>query len=489
MIWILVAQTLTFLHVNDTHHHLYPDAQTAGYARMAWILDSLTTNLPNPIRVHAGDVSVGDLSFNADLVPGRAEFTLLHRLGFRYIAVGNHELDLGENHFLTLLDSVGLPDSSTRILSANMDWATHPLRTRIQPWDTFRVAGKLIGIFGMTTTTPTNILPELGDSIIAQDPIPIAQAMVNTLQTMGVDAIVMLSHLGVREDQEVARNVTGIHLIIGGHSHTYLPQPLVEIDPQGDTVWIVQVGSFSRWVGVSQLDLSGLRPRLSSYITIPITPGTVDTPTQSFLDSLQNTIATVYGHNPYTTPIATVLDTLEGEWDTVLAYQDTPLGNFVSDALRDTLQILHPDLDATLIPLMLISDPLFPGVVTEADIFRASPYGYDLSTRLNSRLTVVWMRGSTLRSALLYSLFFYPDMLAQPSGLTYRFARVPSLQLLDVQIGGMPVVDTQTYKLGMDLWSLYGITNVMGFPVDSAEILCSKAGNPFLCSRRTGDPR
>ncbi len=471
VLWLLVAQSVTFLHLNDTHHHLFADPQTAGYARLAWILDSLAAGVPNPVRVHAGDVSVGDLSFNADSIPGRAEFTLLRRMGFRYIAVGNHELDLGEDHFWNLLNAVGLPDSTTRLLSANLDVASHPLRSAVQPWDTFRVEGKLVGIFGMITPMPTNILPRLGDSVRAQDPVSVAQTVVETLQALGVDAVVMLSHLGLATEREVVRQVAGIHLVIGGHSHTYLPEPVVEMDPAGDTVWIVQVGSFVRWVGVTRLDLSGSRPRLGAYQTLPVEPGTEDPGIRAFLDSLRTVMTGVYGRDPYAITVATVIDTVEGTWDTLQAFQDTPLGNFVADALRDTLRVLDPDLDAALMPLMLISDPLFPGSVTEADVFRASPYGYDPATRLNSRLVVVGMRGSTLRSALLFSLFFYPDMLAQPSGMTYRFARVPAIQILDVQVGGAPVVDTQIYRIGMDVWSLYGITQVMGLAVEFADTL------------------
>jgi len=470
VIWWMVAQTVTFLHLNDTHHHLYPYAASAGYARLAFLLDSLTTEHPGAIRVHAGDVSVGDLSFNFDPIPGRAEFSLLKRMGFRYITVGNHELDLGEQHFLNLLQHVGLPNTTTRLLSANLDFATHPAGNLVQPWDTFTVAGKRIGIFGLTTPLPTNILPELGDSIRATDPIPAAQATVNTLQTLGVDAIVLLSHLGYSADIAVAENVAGIHLIIGGHSHTYLPQAVPVRNPAGDTTWIVQVGSFTRWIGVTTLDLSGPHPTLLSYTPLPVTSGPVDPIIQSALDSLKNEIIAVYGRDPYATVRAMVLDTVSEEWDTLLAFQDTPLGNFVSDALQDTLRTLR-NTDASLIPLMLISDPLYPGPVSEADLFRASPYGYDPATRLNSRLAVVYLKGSVLRSALLFSLLVYPDMLVQPSGLTYTFARRPFVQILSLEVQGQPVVDTQQYAIGMDVWSLWGVTNLMGLPVDSAETL------------------
>ena len=466
----MVAQTVTFLHLNDTHHHLYPYVASAGFARLAFLLDSLASVYSGAIRVHAGDVSVGDLSFNFDTIPGRAEFSLLKRMGFRYITVGNHELDLGEQHFHDLLQDVGLPDTATRLLSANLDFATHPLRNLVQPWDTFTVAGKRIGIFGLTTTMPTNILPELGDSIRATDPIPAAQAMVDTLLALGVDAIVLLSHLGLSTEQQVARNVAGINLIIGGHSHTYLPQAVSVVDPAGDTTWIVQVGSFVRWIGITRLDLSGSRPTLLSYATLPVDPGPGAPAIQSALDSLKNEIIAVYGRDPYATTVVTVVDTISVEWDTLLAYQDTPLGNFVSDAIQDTLGILR-NTDASLIPLMLISDPIYPGPVTEADLFRASPYGHDPASRLNSRLVVAYLQGTTLQSALTFSLLIYPDMLPQPSGMRYAFARTPSVQLLSVEIQGQPVVDTQQYAIGMDVWSLWGITNLMGLPVDSAETL------------------
>ncbi|MCF6191912.1 MAG: 5'-nucleotidase C-terminal domain-containing protein, partial [Candidatus Hydrothermae bacterium] len=457
------------------HHHLYPSDLAAGYARFAFIVDSLLTLSPDHLLLHAGDISVGDLAFSHDSIPGRAEFALMQHLGFDDVVLGNHELDLGEDHLEALLSAVGWPDTTTTLLTANMQFGTHPLSNRYVPWDTFRVQGHLIGIFGLTTEMPTNILPETGDSIVATDPVQAAQGVAQTLQSLGVERILLLSHLGVDQDTALAAQVAGIDLIIGGHSHTRLDQALPVQQPTGDTTYVVQAGSWLRWVGLTQVDLSGTGPFLQAYTLIPVDSGPVDPTVQTFLDSLQGVIQGVYGVNPYTDVLTTVLDTFGTDLTPWAGVQDVALGNLVADALQDTLQVLGTQ--ASLIPMMLLSDPLLPGPATRAELFRASPYGYDPTSHLDSRLAVVTLRGDSLRVVLRLAIVMgYPDMLAQVSGMRYVFTRPanPFLTTLDslwIQNVPVPPGDTTLYTVGMDLWTLYGITRLMGVPVHTVDTL------------------
>jgi 2',3'-cyclic-nucleotide 2'-phosphodiesterase (5'-nucleotidase family) len=472
---LLAGQTLTLIHVNDTHHHLFPTDMAAGYARLAYLVDSLRTAHPTHLLLHAGDISVGDLAFSHDTLPGRAEFLLMKQLGFDYVTLGNHELDLGENHLEAPLQWVGWPDPATTLLTANMQFGTHPVGHRFVPYDTVRVQGHLLGIFGLTTEMPTNILPETGDSIVATDPVQAAQNVVQTLQSLGVERILLLSHLGVDQDTALAAQVAGIDLIVGGHSHTRLDQPLIVQQPTGDTTYVVQAGSWLRWVGVTRVDLSGTGPFLQAYTLIPVDSGTVDPAVQTFLDSLQGVIQGVYGSDPYTEVLTTALDTLNTDLVPWVPTQDVALGNLVADALQDTLQALGTQ--ASLIPMMLLSDPLLPGPVTRAELFRASPYGYDALSHLDSRLAVVTLRGESLRVALRLAIVMgYPDMLAQVSGMRYVFTRPanPFLTTLDTLILQNTLIqpgDTTFYTVGMDVWTLYGITQLMGIPVHTVDTL------------------
>lgn len=173
--------------------------------------------------------------------------------GYDYATIGNHEFDAGPKSLRTALRGL----STLRILSANLA----PVGTSLDPAEPGRPQGLFgrtavascggiaVGLFGLTTPS-TRTISQLGDVKFASDPIvgPAREA-VRALRAQGATVVVALSHLGVDDDLQLARDVTGIDAIVGGHSHTRLPTAQ-RVGP----TWVTQTGS--RFSHLGYLDLA-----------------------------------------------------------------------------------------------------------------------------------------------------------------------------------------------------------------------------------------
>jgi 5'-nucleotidase len=141
-------------------------------------------------------------------------------MGVQAMTLGNHEWDYGP---AVLGNWTQNPSINFPILACNVDASRDPiLRSVIKPYTVITTAsGIRVGVVG-ALTPDTPFLSSPGPNITFNSLYPSLQNAVNEVRTMRVDIVVLLSHIGYTVDQEVARNVTGIDLIIGGHSHSFL---------------------------------------------------------------------------------------------------------------------------------------------------------------------------------------------------------------------------------------------------------------------------
>jgi len=203
------AQNLTFtiLHTNDTH------SQLENMARQATLIQEIRLQVPDVLLLHAGDSVVGTLYYTAH--KGLAEAWVLEQMGFTAMTLGNHEFNRGPAGVAQFLEAVTFP-----ILSANFDFTGEPLLAgEIKSYVIVEVGGQRIGILGLTTED-TAVISNPGPNIVIGDAVVAARRAVDELTAQGVKVIVALTHLGWETDVELARAVTGIDIVIGGHSHT-----------------------------------------------------------------------------------------------------------------------------------------------------------------------------------------------------------------------------------------------------------------------------
>lgn len=209
-LWGSSQWNLLILHVNDVHSRL------DELAKVATLVEEIRAENPNALFLHAGDQFLGTLYFTVH--KGLADAEVLNLLGISAMALGNHEFDEGPPGLSRFIDVVNFP-----VLCANCDVSNEPLLAgKIQPYVILEVAGEKVGIIGVTTPD-TAWASSPGPNVTFSDPVAAVRTAVADLSAQGVNVIVVLSHLGWPQDLALAQSISGIDVIVGGHSHT-LPE-------------------------------------------------------------------------------------------------------------------------------------------------------------------------------------------------------------------------------------------------------------------------
>jgi len=234
--------TLTIAHVNDTHSHLEPSdnewetfvidgvntsVKIGGVTRLKTALDELRSMRGNVLFLHAGDAVQGTLYFN--VFQGDADFDFLNYLGVDAMTFGNHEFDKGAAMAGRFVARAAFP-----ILSANIDVSREPsLAGKVAPYLIKQYGSERVGIIGVTTVD-TAVTSSPGDTVSFNDVTKSVADAVTSLASLGINKIIVLSHIGYDEDVKLANSVAGIDVVVGGHSHTLLGDP-AQFAPLGIT--------------------------------------------------------------------------------------------------------------------------------------------------------------------------------------------------------------------------------------------------------------
>ena len=261
---------VTITHVNDTHSHLEASyyslkiegrpTQVAlgGMARLKSALDDLRAKEKNVLFLHGGDMVQGTLYFAK--YQGKADMDIFNMLNLDAATAGNHEFDEGPGLLASLTGMAQFP-----IVPSNIDVSKEPrLAGRLAPYTIKTIGGERIAVIGVTTTD-TPAISNPGPTIQFKDPAKSVVTSVAELHKRGVRNIVLLSHLGYMEDIALAKQTSGIFVIVGGHSHTLLgdktafralgltpegPYPTIVKNRDGRDVLIVQAWEWAKVIGV-----------------------------------------------------------------------------------------------------------------------------------------------------------------------------------------------------------------------------------------------
>ncbi|WP_170443333.1 bifunctional metallophosphatase/5'-nucleotidase [Ruegeria arenilitoris] len=252
---------LTILHTNDFHSRFEPinkydsgcgaedNAEGkcfGGSARLVTAVNDARARAENSILVDGGDQFQGSLFYT--YYKGKVAAEFMNKLGYDAMTVGNHEFDDGPEVLAGFVDAVEFP-----ILMSNANIENEELLTdRIKKLTVIEVGGEKIGLIGLTPED-TDELASPGPNVVFSDPVPAVQAEVDKLTAEGINKIIVLSHSGYGVDQRVAQETTGVDVIVGGHSNTYLsntsdkaagPYPTVV-----NGVQIVQAYAYGKFLG------------------------------------------------------------------------------------------------------------------------------------------------------------------------------------------------------------------------------------------------
>ena len=245
------AVDLTILHINDTHGHILPYMETnkggmgraGGAAYLAkMIQEERVQNPDGTLLLSAGDMFQGTPVSN--LFKGQPVVDVMNYLKFDAMAVGNHEFDWGMDAFKCLIETSGFP-----YLSANIKDDRGRYLPGVKPYIIVSRKNLKIAIIGVTTPDVLFITKHGHlKRLVIYKPEDVLPQLIKKVRDEGANLIIVLSHLGLDADKELAQRVLGIHVVVGGHSHTPLETPVVI----GDTI-VVQAGYNGLYLGVLKL--------------------------------------------------------------------------------------------------------------------------------------------------------------------------------------------------------------------------------------------
>ncbi len=476
------AEQLTILHANDTHSHLYsfgPFNTYGGIARMSTLIKRLKKKNKNVLTLHAGDVFVGTFAFNKYLA--YPELKIMEGL-YDAMCLGNHEFDLGADTLTAILGGAVSSEEPVMlpILCANVDLSGYPnLAGIVKPWIIKEVGDIKVGLIGVVTTDENNYSQEV--HAILTDPYQAAGQAANILGSQGCDIVICLSHLGKLPDELGLSQVPGIDVIVGGHSHDAVFEPINE----GGKI-IVQAGEFGKYLGELKvnIDTEG-NVSLTDYKL-----HSVDWRIRRDFSLIWNLMKFRTGiyKDPrfgpvYSKTIARAKWDLEEKWEEGNPSKDTPLGNLVTDALRRGVKksgIELPGGYPKIIALEAngyIAHRIYRGRVVGNDILRSVPYGYDPESGLGFKINAVLLAGQQILAGLEFSVsnVEYTDELSmQASGLRFEYdsSKPPA------SLGELSRVDPASVKIHGELINPNGLYWVV-LNEQLATLLVSLGLQPF----------
>jgi 5'-nucleotidase len=243
---------LAILYTNDTHSRIEPDSRIrGGIARRATLIQQIKSKYSHTLLLDAGDTFQGTPWFHR--YGGGFQFRVMSKLGYQAMVLGNHEFDNGINALAAAIRK----DADFPVLAANYDVDQSPLKGLVEPFTVLPVGDARIGVFGLGIPLDGLVTKSKYRGVRIRNPLSVARGMVRSLRTYKkCDMVIALSHLGYRyddpsiiSDHKIAQQVSGIDLIIGGHTHTALAEVARIKHASGWETVITQTGSDGTRVG------------------------------------------------------------------------------------------------------------------------------------------------------------------------------------------------------------------------------------------------
>ncbi|HCN48738.1 MAG TPA: metallophosphatase [Chryseobacterium sp.] len=246
---------LTILHTNDQHSRIEPfdasytkNPNQGGFARRASLIHQIRNQESNVLLLDSGDIFQGTPYFN--FFGGELEFKLMSMMKYDASTMGNHDFDNGLEGFLKVLPNANFP-----FICSNYDFKNTILDGKTSAYKIFNKNGIKVGIFGVGIQLDGLVGKKQYAETVYSNPIDVAQHYSNLLKKeQKCDLVICLSHIGYDYKEEptkisdkiLAANTENIDIILGGHTHTFLPEPQTFTNRQGKNVLVNQVG----WAGL-----------------------------------------------------------------------------------------------------------------------------------------------------------------------------------------------------------------------------------------------
>lgn len=487
------SEKVEVLFTHDIHSHLESfkygvnengePSIVGGLGKISTLVKKERAENPNLLFLDAGDFSMGTL-YQTVFETDATELKALSLLGVDATTFGNHEFDLGDEAIVNMYNTLKKDRDGEYIVpliaQSNADYSESVIATLDLP--TYMVFNKnniRIAVFALMGKDSVRFTPktdvEFSDIEVA------AKNMVEYLnKNEHPDMIIALSHTGTSaditesEDENLALNVSGIDLIISGHTHTVLEKPFVH-----NNTTIVSAGSYGVNLGKVVLE----RENASSpwiyreYKLFPIDANTesdkeFDDELLSYSDSINDEYLSSFGVKASDIVMYTPKTFMNEHdvWD--YKNKETNLGNFLSDAL---LYMYNTDPSTTekatvgVVPAGLVRDTFHKGDVTVKDVFTVNSLGIGPDGKTGYPICEFYLTGKELKYAAEVAVSVSPFMSAanlQFSGLRFKAnsKRLIMNKVYEVEVfedgEWKKVENKRLYKAVTDLYSLEMISTV-----------------------------
>lgn len=489
------GKTLDVVFTHDTHSHLNSfstvidgeSTEVGGFARIKTVIDEQKAENPDTLVVDGGDFSMGTL-VQTVYEDEAAELRMLGAIGCEVTTFGNHEFDYRSSGLAQMLKSAAESgDVLPELVVCNVDWdameaaGLNDGQQQIQSgFEEYGVKDYVVlqkgdvnvavtGVFGVDALAcaPTC-------ELLFRDPVEAVKETVAEIKANeDVDMIVCVSHSGTWEDESksedeiLAKSVPDLDLIISGHTHTELAEPIVH----GDT-YIVSTGEYGKKIGkLSMTQKSDGRWEMTDYKLVPILSTiTADGATQEKIDGFMEAVDTGYlADFGYTKD--EVLATNNVQFSTLrdLEYEHTEhnLGDLMSDAyvyaVENSDDFDGVPVDVAVVPSGTVRDTYTAGNITVEQVFNSFSLGIGPDGVPGYPLISVYLTGKELRTAAEIDASVSDYMTTARlymSGLHFTYNpnrmilnKVTDIYLTDENGSRVELEDDKLYRIVADLYS------------------------------------
>ena len=491
----------TILFTHDTHDHFLPmpdeeGGEYGGYTRLATLLKQEREAHPDALTLDAGDFSMGSL-FQTIYATHAPELQALGAMGYDVTTLGNHEFDYRAQGLADMLNAAvdsgsplpaivqanyKPPESDTASLEA---WE----RYGIQDYVILERGGISYGIFGLMGEEADSNAPMSGMEFeptveAAQRTVAAIQAELE--QSSNPSLIICLSHSGTDgkgkgEDYELAKAVDGIDLIISGHTHTVLEEPI----QVGNTL-IVSAGEYTSYLGSLTLSWSeDGQKTIQDYRLIPVDEAVAADPgmeqlTNRFQPLVESEYLAQYGLK-FDQVLATTQFAFTPISQFATKQREDTLGNLIADSYIYAVQQAEGDdyvpVDFAVVASGVIRGSFAAGEITTSDAFNVSSLGSGADGTPGYPLISVWITGKELKDAFEVDASVTPIMSAAQlygSGMTWTwnphriiFNKVNSCAQVLPDGTTVPLENDRLYRVVTGLYSgqMLGTVNSQSFGI------------------------
>lgn len=486
------AVDVMFLH--DTHSHLNTFATAedgvsqmrGGFARIKTLISEQQEKNPETLLLDAGDFSMGTL-IQVVFEEEAAELRMLGELGFEVTTLGNHEFDYKAKGLSNMLNSAAQSgEDLPSMVVCNVDWdamkekgLSEEQEQLLEAFETFGVQDYIMtekngvkiavtGVFGEDALTCAPNCP-----LEFENPVEAVKETVEEIcENEEADLIVCVSHSGTAEDEDksedeiLAKNVPQLDLIISGHTHTKLEEPIVH----GDT-YIVSAAEYGKYLGnLSLTRREDGRWELTSYELIPVEESiAADEATQKKVDELLDTVDERYLEQfGYTREqvLCTNEIVFADSSDTGVLHTEVNLGNIMADAYTYAVEQVSEDkhpVDVAVVPSGTIRDTYPLGEITTENVFHSFSLGMGEDGIPGYPMLSVYLTGKELKtvaeidasiSDLMTAARLYTDGLYwsyNPHRMILN--KVTDVWLCDAQEERRELEDDRLYRVVTDYYS------------------------------------